>query len=223
MRFIVKGTGAYTTSEGEPMLWNRAIYWCSPIDLAWHDQSRQRAGLLVDIQDRNLGIISAHFAAISGLTMRLSRGAQRKLLCHGCWFAQADCDFARSESPAADALQMRDTIKAVEALSGNEAANPTHSVRVPLPGRQQKQSCWRHSSGAFLTMVAPRPAPPSTCHARVRSLVCADGGKSWSCALKVGSVWPPWMDECIPKVATYGLAASFPLNASTALMVSRHL
>ena len=126
MRFIVKGTGAYTTSQGEPMFMEPGDLLVQP-NWTWHGTTNpgKEPVFWIDIQDRNLvNYLGAfrrdlwphddvepavhsenHYATATGLIRPVAPSNNATVLppTHYKW---------------------RDTVKAVDALSANETANP---------------------------------------------------------------------------------------------------
>ena len=126
MRFIVKGTGAYTTSQGERMFMEPGDLLVQP-NWTWHGTTNpgKEPVFWIDIQDRNLvNYLGAfrrdvwphddvepavhsenHYATATGLIRSVTPSINATVL-------------------APTHYKWRDTVKAVDALSANEAANP---------------------------------------------------------------------------------------------------
>lgn len=126
MRFIVKGTGAYTTSEGEPMFMEPGDLLVQP-NWTWHGTTNpgNEPVFWIDIQDRNLvNYLGAfrrdlwpnddveppvheenHYATNTGLIRPMVTSSQGTVLppTHFKW---------------------REVIKAVNVMAANEAAEP---------------------------------------------------------------------------------------------------
>jgi gentisate 1,2-dioxygenase len=126
MRFIVKGTGAYTTSEGEPMFMEPGDLLVQP-NWTWHGTTNpgKEPVLWVDIQDRNL------VNYLGAFRRDLWPNDEVEPSVHGANYYAAATGLIRPTATSREAkvlppthYKWRDTIKAVEALSGNEAANP---------------------------------------------------------------------------------------------------
>ena len=126
MRFIVKGAGAYTTSEGEPMFMEPGDLLVQP-NWTWHGTTHpgKEPVFWVDIQDRNL------VNYLGAFRRDLWPDDEVEPTVHGDNYYATATGLLRptATSHAAKVLppthyNWRDTIKAVEALSGNEAANP---------------------------------------------------------------------------------------------------
>ena len=126
MRFIVKGTGAYTTSEGEPMFMEPGDLLVQP-NWTWHGTTHpgKEPVFWVDIQDRNL------VNYLGAFRRDLWPNDDVEPSVHGANYFAAATGLLRPTATSREAkvlppthYKWRDTIKAVDALSGNEAANP---------------------------------------------------------------------------------------------------
>ena len=126
MRFIIKGAGAYTTSEGEPMFMEPGDLLVQP-NWTWHGTTHpgKEPVFWVDIQDRNL------VNYLGAFRRDLWPNDEVEPAVHGKNYYATATGLLRPTATSHEAkvlppthYKWRDAIKAVEALSENEAANP---------------------------------------------------------------------------------------------------
>ena len=126
MRFIVQGTGAYTTSEGEPMFMEPGDLLVQP-NWTWHGTTNlgNDPVFWVDIQDRNL------VNYLGAFRRNLWPNDEVEPSAHPEDYYSTVAGLIRPAGSSSDPAMLppthykwRDTLKAIDALAEVEAANP---------------------------------------------------------------------------------------------------